>query len=312
MSEQRAARPESQRTAASPRAPEVRPGDGAPAPAAAGQQGGARAGTVLLTGAAGRLGTALRAGLPASGWELRCLDRVAVPGEPDAVVAELGDEAALRAAVRGVDAVVHLAGHPGERDFPELVRNNILGSYHLYEAVRREGVPRVVAASSNHAVGFARCPDSGQPPIPVDGPHRPDTFYGLTKCVGEDLAELYWARTGIETVSLRIGACYQQPRNARELSIWLSHGDLVRLVHAALTAPHVGHTVVNGVSANTRGVLDLTGARRLGYRPADDAEEYAGAVLAADEPGWARPGTPPLGGDFIGMWGDWPPLPGRG
>ncbi|NJP66112.1 NAD-dependent epimerase/dehydratase family protein [Streptomyces spiramenti] len=296
MSDKRTARPESHRGPDTP---------GAAAPARAGE----RPGTVLLTGAAGRLGTALRAGLPTLGWGVRCLDRVAVPGEPDAVVAELDDEAALRQAARGTDAVVHLAGHPGERDFPELVRNNVLGSYHLYEAVRREGVPRVVAASSNHAVGFARCPDSGQPPIPANGPHRPDTFYGLTKCLGEDLAELYWARTGVETVSLRIGACYHRPRNARELSIWLSHGDLVRLVHAALTAPGVGHTVVNGVSDNTRGVLDLSGARRLGYRPLDDAEDHAAAVLTDDDPGWARPGTPPLGGDFMNMWGDWPPLP---
>lgn len=311
MSDQRTVRPAA-RPAALPGNGDASGPDPAPGPDASPGPAEDARGTVLLTGAAGRLGTALRGGLPALGWELRCLDRVAVPGEPEAVVAELDDEAALLDAARGADAVVHLAGHPGERDFPELVRNNILGSYHLYEAVRREGVPRVVAASSNHAVGFARCPDTGQPPIPVDGPHRPDTFYGLTKCVGEDLAELYWARTGIETVSLRIGACYERPRNARELSIWLSHGDLVRLVHAALTAPRVGHTVVNGVSDNTRGVLDLSTARRLGYRPLDDAEDHAAAVLADGDTGWARPGTPPLGGDFVSMWGDWPPLPGRG
>ncbi|WP_130796343.1 NAD-dependent epimerase/dehydratase family protein [Streptomyces otsuchiensis] len=265
--------------------------------------------TVLLTGATGRIGTMLRERLPALGWRLRLLDRLPVPGEPDAVTAPLDDESALREAVRGTDAVVHLAAHPGERDFPEMVRNNILGGYHLYEAVRQEAVPRVVLASSNHAVGFTRCPGPGQPPIGTDVPHRPDTFYGLTKCAGEDLAQLYWDRCGIETVSLRIGACYARPRNARELSIWLSPDDCARLVHASLTATEVGHTVVNGVSANTRAVLDLTRGRQIGYHPQDDAEQYADAVITPDDPGWARPGTPLLGGSFMDAWGPWPPQP---
>jgi len=255
--------------------------------------------TVLLTGAAGGMGTMLRELLPGYGHRLRLLDAVPVPDAPGAVTADLADTAALRGAVRGTDAIVHLAGISKESSFERILRANIDGTHQLYEAARAEGVRRVVFASSNHAAGFTPRPAPGGPPIAVDAPHRPDTFYGLSKCFGEDLASLYWDRYGIETVSVRIGACYPEPTTVRMLSIWLSPGDCARLVHAALTAPDVGHTVVHGSSANTRLWWDLSGARALGYAPQDDSEGYAAALLAAhgeldpDDPADAR-----LGGVF--------------
>ncbi|MEV5380255.1 NAD(P)-dependent oxidoreductase [Streptomyces nondiastaticus] len=266
--------------------------------------------TVLLTGAAGRIGTHLRALLPAHGHRLRLLDVRPVPGEPEAVIADLADPAAtttdgissgeaLRKALDGVDAVVHLAGIPVEAPFAEILRANVEGTYRLYEAVREAGVRRVVLASSNHAVGFTPLPAEGGRPLPVETPHRPDTFYGLSKCFGEDLASLYRDRHGIETVSLRIGACFPEPTSVRMLSVWLSPGDCARLVHAALTAEDVGHTVVYGSSANTRAWWDLSPARALGYAPRDDSEPYAAALLAA-EAGTAQVGAGLVGGEFCG------------
>ncbi|MGK5532004.1 NAD-dependent epimerase/dehydratase family protein [Streptomyces sp. URMC 129] len=251
--------------------------------------------TVLLTGAAGAIGTMLRERLPRHGYALRPLDVVPVAGEPDAVVCDLSDPAdddTLRAALRGADAVVHLAGIPLESAFETILRANVQGTYRLYEAARAEGVRRVVFASSNHAVGFTRWPGPDDPPIAADTPHRPDTFYGLSKCFGEDLAQLYWDRHGLETVSVRIGACSPAPATVRELSIWLSPGDAARLVHAALSAERVGHTVVFGSSANTRAVWDLAPARALGYEPADDSEPFAAALAPAPAP------SPHLGGPF--------------
>ncbi|MFF7728085.1 NAD-dependent epimerase/dehydratase family protein [Streptomyces sp. NPDC008001] len=258
--------------------------------------------TVLLTGAAGRIGTHLRTLLPAHGHRLRLLDVRPVPGEPDAVTADLADpagHAALRAALGGVDAVVHLAGIPAEAPFADVLRANVEGTYRLYEAVREAGVRRVVLASSNHAVGFTPLPAEGAPPLPVETPHRPDTFYGLSKCFGEDLASLYRDRHGIETVSLRIGACFPEPKSVRMLSVWLSPADCARLVHAALTAEDVGHTVVYGSSANTRAWWDLSSARALGYAPQDDSEPYAAALLAAER-GTVREGAGLVGGEFCG------------
>ncbi|MFD5463894.1 NAD-dependent epimerase/dehydratase family protein [Kitasatospora sp. NPDC127059] len=253
---------------------------------------------VLLTGAAGRIGSCLRELLPAYGYRLRCFDRLPVPGEPDAITAELGDAEALAAATEGVDAVVHLAGIPGEAPFADILAANIDGTYRLYEAARAAGVHRIVFASSNHATGFTERPADGSA-VSVDAPQRPDTYYGLSKCFGEDLASLYADRHGMETVSLRIGSFTPAPRSIRMLSTWLSPGDCARLVHAALTGPVTGHTVAYGISANTRAWWDLSTARALGYRPQDDAEVYAEKLIA--ELGELAPDDPEhryLGGAF--------------
>ncbi len=254
---------------------------------------------VLLTGAAGGVGTVLRERLPELGHPLRLFDRVPVPGAPEAVTADLADGPALRGALRGCSAVVHLAGIPVESSFETVLRANVEGTWRLYEAARAEGVRRVVYASSNHAVGFTPRPADGSGAIGTDTAHRPDTFYGLSKCFGEDLAQLYWDRHGVETVSLRIGSCRERPDDVRSLSTWLSPDDCARLVHAALTAPDVGHTVAYGSSANTRLWWDLGPSRALGYDPVDDSERFAPGLLARHGP--LRPGDPAtdrLGGRF--------------
>lgn len=263
--------------------------------------------TVLLTGAAGRLGTLMRDLLPGYGYELRLLDMRPVEGEPDAIVADLADRDALREAVRGVDAIIHLAGISLEASFEKILKANIEGTYHLYEAAREEGVRRIVFASSNHVVGHTPVPAPGEPPVPVDTPRRPDTFYGLSKSFGEDLAQLYWDRHGLETVSVRIGSCFPEPSSVRMLSLWLSPADGARLFHAALTAENVGHTVVHGASANARLWLDLTSARALGYEPQDDSEQYAGKLIA--EQGELDPDNPAhrcIGGHFVTDPPVWP------
>lgn len=263
--------------------------------------------TVLLTGAAGGLGTLMRDLLPSYGYELRLFDLLPIEGEPDAITADLTDKAALREAVRGVDAIIHLAGISLEASFEKILRANIEGTYNLYEAAHEEGVERVVFASSNHAVGFTPRPQGAAPLIPVDTPHRPDTFYGLSKSFGEDLAQLYWDKHGLETVSVRIGSCFPEPTSVRMLSLWMSPADGARLLHAALTAEDVGHTVAYGSSANTRLWWDLTSARALGYEPQDDSEPYAEKLIA--EQGDLDPenvGHAHLGGHFVSDPPIWP------
>ncbi|MFD7231544.1 NAD-dependent epimerase/dehydratase family protein [Streptomyces sp. NPDC059881] len=268
--------------------------------------------TLLLTGAAGGLGTLMRGLLPAYGYELRLFDMTPIEGEPGAITADLADRDALREAVRGVDAIVHLAGISLEASFEKILRANIEGTYNLYEAARAEGVRRVVFASSNHAVGFTPRPREDTPVgtaglIPVDTPHRPDTYYGLSKCFGEDLAQLYWDQHGVETVSVRIGSCFMEPTTVRMLSVWLSPGDGARLFHAALTAQDVGHTVVYGSSANTRLWWDLSTARAIGFEPQDDSEQFAEKLVA--EQGELDPANRDhayLGGQFVTNPPRWP------
>ncbi|MFI5469475.1 NAD-dependent epimerase/dehydratase family protein [Streptomyces cacaoi] len=268
--------------------------------------------TVLLTGAAGGLGTLMRDLLPAYGYELRLLDLRPIEDAPEAIVADLADRDAVREAVRGVDAIIHLAGISLEAPFEKILGANIAGTYNLYEAAREEGVQRVVFASSNHAVGFTPRPradaslDEGEL-IPIDTPRRPDTFYGLSKSFGEDLAQLYWDKHGLESVSVRIGSCFAEPTSVRMLSLWMSPADGARLLHAALTAENVGHTVVYGSSANTRLWWDLGTARALGYEPQDDSEPYAEKLIA--EQGELDPENIAhayLGGHFVSDPPIWP------
>ena len=245
--------------------------------------------SVLLTGAAGRIGTALRERLPGLGWEVRAFDRVEVPG---GVVGELTSPADLDDALAGVEAIVHLAGQPTEAPWPVLRQANVEGVVQLFEAARRAGVRRVVYASSNHAAGFVRLPADGD--VPDDVPPRPDTLYGVTKAFGEALARYYVDRYGFQVACLRIGTFADRPHDRRALATWLSPGDAARLVDAALRAPALTYAVVWGVSANARRRWTLAGGQALGYEPQDDAEQFADE-LAGAEPG---PGDDFVGGEF--------------
>jgi len=256
---------------------------------------------VLVTGAAGRIGTMLRGGLPERGWVLRCLDVVPIvetrPGE-EQLVADVTDLAAMVDATQGASAVVHLGGLSGESTWPAIERANVQGTYATLEAARRAGVQRVVLASSNHATGYTPRPASGLL-READAPPRPDTYYGVSKVAMEGLGSLYADRYGMDVVCLRIGTSAAEPTTTRHLATWLSPDDTVSLVHAALSAPSPGFAVVWGVSANTRNWWDLTSARALGYEPKDDAEVYADALVEAHgEPDLDDPVHARVGGEF--------------
>ncbi len=256
---------------------------------------------VLITGAAGRIGTWLRGGLPERGWAVRSLDVVPVPDErpgEEQVVADATDLSAMVDATTGTSAVVHLAGLVGEHPWPSISRVNIESTYAALEAARRAGVRRVVLASSNHATGYTERPAAGLL-TEADAPPRPDTYYGVAKVAMEALGALYVDRYGMDVVCLRIGSAFPEPTSLRHLSTWLSPADTVSLVDAALTAPSPGFSIVWGVSNNTRNWWDLTAARALGYAPADDAEVYAEALIEAiGEPDPTDPVLRRVGGEY--------------
>jgi uronate dehydrogenase len=243
---------------------------------------------LLLTGAAGRIGSVLREALRDEVGELRLTDRAPVEGLRGGetfVHADLADAGAVHRAMRGAAAVVHLGAIPHEASFDELAGPNVHGVFNVLEAARREGARRVVLASSNHVTGMYPVAQrlAGHEPV------RPDSLYGATKVLAEALGRLYAEKFGLEVVCLRIGTFAERPREPRSLATWLSHGDAGRLVRASLTAPDVGFLVAYGASANTRGWWDLSPAReRLGYSPQDDAERFAaevgGGPVASGEP----------------------------
>ncbi|MGH3191258.1 MAG: NAD-dependent epimerase/dehydratase family protein [Streptosporangiaceae bacterium] len=255
---------------------------------------------IVITGAAGLVGSMLRPRLARPDRTLRLLDvapLAAGPGE-EAIGASVTDMDAMTAACRGADAVIHLAGVPGEAPWPRIRELNINGGYVTFEAARRAGTPRVIFASSNHAVGFTPRADF---PVPDYAFPAPDTYYGVSKAAVEALAAMYHYRHGMDAICVRILSCFPRPQNVRMLSTWLSPDDTGRLFEACLTVPAPGFRVIFGVSANTRGGwVCLAEAEALGYHPQDDAEAYAAEIIAAD--GEPDPATDPvlryLGGEF--------------
>ena len=257
--------------------------------------------TILITGASGRLGTQLRRGLAPLARKLRLADVALIadlqPHE-EAQIFDLADQAAVHAAAQGVDAIVHFGGVPLERSWDSILNANIRGSYHVYEGARKAGVKRVVYASSVHAIGYHRLDDQ----IDADAPHRPDGLYGLSKCFAEDLGRLYWDKFGIETVALRIFSSFPKPTDRRMLWSWLSFEDCVRLVAAALTAPHVGFTLAHGISDNPLKVVDNRLSDHLGWHPRDSTEPFRASVEAnTPVPDPKAPAVQHLGGWFVDL-----------
>lgn len=255
--------------------------------------------TILITGAAGMLGTELRRGLAPLARRLRLNDREEIadlqPNE-EAAICDLGDHDAVMRMVEGVDAIVHFGGASRERPWEDIVNSTIRGSYSIYEAARRHGVRRIVFASSVHAIGFHKLESH----IDARTPTRPDTLYGVSKCFVEDLSRLYWDKFGIETLCLRIFSSFPEPQDHRHLWSWLSFDDCVQYVTRGLTAPRVGHTIAFGISDNRLKVVDDSLAGHIGYQPQDDTERFR-AKVEADVP-WPDPDAPEVkryGGVYV-------------
>jgi uronate dehydrogenase len=234
--------------------------------------------TVLITGAGGDVGTHLRREL-AGRYRLRLSDIKPLQGLSKAERFARGDVTKLADMLRvtkGADAIVHLGGWSVEGDWETILEVNIAGTYNVFEAARRNGVKRVLFATSNHAVGFYRRDEV------ID--HRvypkPDSRYGVSKVFGEALGSLYADKYGLEVFNMRIGNVAPAPADKRRLSIWLSPRDLAQLVSIGIDHPDIRFEIVYGISGNKRAWYDNSNALRLGYRPQDDSEPYAAALLA--------------------------------
>ncbi len=256
---------------------------------------------LVLTGAAGRLGSYLREPLSKLADQLVSSDIAEnlgklYPGEAY-VRADLREYDQIQRLLQGADMVVHFGAYGDEAPFDTIVGPNIIGAYNIWEAAYQNSLRRVVYASSIHAVGMHPKTDF----IGTDARHRPDTYYGLAKCFAEDLASLYWDKRGLEAVCLRILSC-AQVSNVRALGTWLSYDDLIHLVEQAIGTPNTGFSIVYGVSNNDRVPVDNSKASFLGYRPKDNAEQFAEKILAEAPPSDPLdPGQMCLGGPFASV-----------
>lgn len=244
---------------------------------------------VLITGGAGLIGTLLRDRL-SDRFELRAVDLERRQGVRRVDTTSIG---ALSECIVGVDAVVDLAAVASADATWDIVSsNNLRATATVLEAARRNAVPRLVFASSNHVTGlyerdepyrsvvagrYEGLDPANIPLIGPDWPMRPDGPYGMSKALGEAMCRTYSAIYGMSTISLRIGTVNPEgrPTRPREFATLLTHADLVELVACALTAPaSVGHGTYYGVSRNTWRIWDTANAANdLGFVSRDDAEE---------------------------------------
>jgi uronate dehydrogenase len=238
---------------------------------------GSKAGPVLLTGAAGALGTWLREHLAKRPSGVRSTDRRAfgppLPGET-IVLGDLGDAAAVERMVEGTSAVAHFGAVSVEDSFERILHSNIVGTQNVFDAARRHGVKRIVYASSIHTVGFY--PTSQR--IDAEACLRPDSYYAVSKAFGENLARLYAEKAAMDIACLRIGLVLSEPKAPRNLWTWLSVSDLCRLVDACLDSPPFGFSITYGISNNRRSWWDNSKSA-VQYRPLDDAERYLSLLM---------------------------------
>ena len=264
--------------------------------------------TILITGAAGDVGTHLRREL-AGRYRLRLSDLKPIAnlaaGE-EFVKADISKLEDVEPAVRGVDAIVHLGGFSVEGSWEAILSANIIGLRNVYEAARLAGVKRILFATSNHAVGFYRRDET----IDHRVYPRPDSRYGVSKVFGEAIGSLYSDKYGMEVFNIRIGNVNPRPVDKRRLAIWISPRDLAQLVAIGIDHPDIRFEIVYGVSGNKRSWYDNSNAHRLGYRPLDGSEEWAEEVLRQEKPATDERAELFQGGAFVSVEeGGGPPKP---
>lgn len=226
--------------------------------------------TVLLTGPGGRIGPHI---LPTfhEQFELKILDRRPIEGEPETIVADLSSIETLTAAMQGCDTVVHLAATSDEAPFvEELVPNNVVGLFNVFEAARAAGVKRVVFASTVQAVSFY--PQEHK--VEATDLPRSVSLYGVTKAMGETMGRYYHDKHGLEFIAVRIGWFldyeHEWLKEGRANAIWLSPRDAASFLARCVTAENVGYAIVHATSKTSFERLSLAPAREiLSWEPSD-------------------------------------------
>lgn len=237
--------------------------------------------TVLLTGAAGNIGMSLQHYLGET-YHFRCLDRKRIPQVKDMRVVNIENFRAVLQAMRGVDAVIHLAANPRiDQPWQDVYTSSIGGTYNVFEAARQAGVKQIIYASTNHVSGWREAKQ--EPQITPEQVIRPDSLYAVGKAFGEALGQFFVDRYGMSIVCLRIGAFKADPTlyspNDRLLAVWCSPRDLAQLVQRSLEQDNLGFQIFYAISGNTRRYWDITNAQALlGYDPQDDAERLLTAL----------------------------------
>lgn len=233
--------------------------------------------TVLITGAAGNIGSKLTAHFrETEAYELRLLDLRVGEGIIAADLGIFGGE--WPQLFKDVDTVIHLAGDPhGTASWASVQSANIRATQNVLRAAREAGIRRVVFASTNQVMLGYRFRDD-VPLVTTDLPPAPLSPYGFSKLFCEEIGRAFTAETGISFLALRIGY-FQRGENIPGphmgigvwgQQMWLSNRDMMHAAERSIEAEGVGFAVVNLVSDNPGMRWDLAHTREtIGYAPQD-------------------------------------------
>lgn len=238
---------------------------------------------ILVTGAAGFLGRGLVAPLAATGHQLRLMDVVACRAAGhESLLGDVGDPAAVAAAMHGVDGLV--IAHMGPRG-PDNINYhspaipmaiNVAGTANLFQAALDAGVRRVVLISSTAAVDNAGSLEADPRSLPL----RTSGWYGLSKAMQEMIAEQFARTTGMQVACLRVGYVLDGEANQDKYGRVIAERnwadtdrrDIGEVARLCLERDDLGYAVFNVMSTQEsmqRGAVRLT-CERLGWTPRHD------------------------------------------
>lgn len=252
---------------------------------------------IVLTGASGRLGSYLREPLSKITKKLVSTDKEDIGKTLHNEVFKklnIKNFKEVNKILKKTDLIIHFGAYSNEGPFQEILDSNILGTYNIWKSAKKNKIKRIIFASSIHSVGMYRANET----INHKVMHKPDTFYGLSKCFGENLAQMYWDKCGIECLTIRILSC-AKVTSKRSLSTWLSYDDLIRIVIQSTKIKKLGFEIIYGVSNNKRLNVDNTNAtRKLKINIKDNAEKFLNKLEQKLDIKKDKPGDKYLGGPF--------------
>ena len=237
---------------------------------------------VLVTGVSGHLGGMLFNSLSTIGYKNLIgtdLKKKNIKKNQKFILADLKNFKTTVRMTKDVYAIVHFGAIPIEDTQQNILQNNIIGTYNLFEAARINKVKRIVFASSNHAIGFHR----RKTKLNELSMQRPDSHYGLSKAFGENISRFYADKFNIRSMCIRIGSCLKEPEDRRHLSTWISYGDLSHLVDIGIKHKLIHHEIVYGASKNRKSWWNNSRAYKLGYKPRDSADRFNFNSLSKNE-----------------------------
>ncbi|MDC0513438.1 NAD(P)-dependent oxidoreductase [Pelagibacteraceae bacterium] len=237
---------------------------------------------ILITGVSGHLGGMLFKAMAKIGYSNLVgtdLKKKYITKNEKFILADLKNFKSILKITKAVNTIVHFGAIPIEDSKKNILHNNIIGTYNLFEAARINKVKRIIFASSNHAIGFHRRKTRLNDFLIK----RPDSHYGLSKAFGEDLSRFYADKFNIQSMCIRIGSCLRVPKDRRHLSTWISYNDLVQLVDIGVKHKSIHNEIVYGVSKNKKSWWNNSRAYKLGYRPKDSADKFNINSLSKNE-----------------------------